>query len=61
MYFVAHIEVDNLPDVSDTDMYSMLSLHFQDLFGEELVLTEYSQSHDSVKDLFRFDLKPEGT
>ena len=53
--------MENLPDVSDMDMYSLLSLHFQDLFGEELVLTEYSQSHDSVKDLFRFDLKPEGT
>ena len=61
VYLIAHIEIDKLAEVSVNDMYKMLSIHFQDLFGEELVLTKLSQSYDSVKDLFRFDLKQDGS
>ena len=60
VYLTGHIEIDKLAEVSVNDMYKMLSIHFQDLFGEECVVTKLSQSFDSAKDMFRFDLKPEG-
>ena len=61
MRFVAHVEIDKIPDLSVVDMYSMLSLHVTDLFGDERVVTTVSQSYDSVMELFRIDLKSDGT
>ena len=41
-------------------MYSLLHLHLHELFGDDYSQTKLSQSFDEAKDVFRFDLKPEG-
>ncbi|XP_067933226.1 uncharacterized protein [Watersipora subatra] len=53
-----HIEVDLLPDYEVMDMYQLLCIHFQDIFGEDRQLTTFNQSYDVTKNVFRLDFDP---
>ena len=56
----AHVEIAKLAAFDSDDMYSLLHLHLHELFGDDYSQTKLSQSFDEAKDVFRFDLKPEG-
>ena len=58
---LAHVEIDS-HEAEDKarEMHGVLELHFQDCFGEGFSATKFSQSFDQKKNIFRFDLKPQG-
>lgn len=59
-YLTAHIEVDILADFPHKDMYTLLKIHLEEVFGKDNPMTKFEHSYDSKIDVLRFDLKPEG-